>query len=381
MLKVGITGQVGFVGTHLFNTLGLFPQKFERVSFEDAFFQDDEILKEFVSTCDTIVHLAAMNRHNDPEVIYQTNIRLVKQLIKACEATHSTPHILFSSSTQEERDNLYGKSKKEGRELLEQWALKNNAQFTGFIIPNVFGPFGHPYYNSVVATFCHQLTHNETPKIEVDGEIKLIYVGELVHYFIEIIQLHSVTQSSNTVKHSETVFIPHTSQIKVSTLLKKLTEYQEDYFKKGIIPNLVNAFERNLWNTFLCYFDHKTFFPFLLKLNTDNRGSFIETIKLNSGGQVSFSTTVPGITRGNHFHTRKAERFAVIKGKARIELRRIGTDEVLSFDLDGTHPSFVDMPIWYTHNITNIGEEELFTIFWINEHYNAKDPDTFFEKV
>ena len=152
MLKVGITGQVGFVGSHLFNALGLFPEKYERVSFEDAFFQDDEKLKEFVSTCDTIVHLAAMNRHNDPEMIYQTNIRLVKQLIKACEATHSTPHILFSSSIQEERDNLYGKSKKEGRELLEQWALKNNAQFTGFVIPNVFGPFGHPYYNSVVAT-------------------------------------------------------------------------------------------------------------------------------------------------------------------------------------------------------------------------------------
>jgi UDP-2-acetamido-2,6-beta-L-arabino-hexul-4-ose reductase len=380
MLKVGITGQVGFVGSHLFNALGLFPEKYERVSFEDAFFQDDEKLKEFVSTCDTIVHLAAMNRHNDPEMIYQTNIRLVKQLIKACEATHSTPHILFSSSIQEERDNLYGKSKKEGRELLEQWALKNNAQFTGFVIPNVFGPFGHPYYNSVVATFCHQLTHNETPRIEVDGEIKLIYVGELVHYFIEKIRLHSVTRG-NTVKHSETVFIPHTSQIKVSTLIKKLTEYKEDYFENGMIPNLDDPFEQNLFNTFFCYIDHSTFFPFHLKLHTDNRGSFVETVKLNSGGQVSFSTTVPGITRGNHFHTRKAERFVVIKGKARIELRRIGTDEVLSFDLDGTHPSFVDMPIWYTHNITNIGEEDLFTIFWINEHYNAEYPDTFIQKV
>ena len=107
----------------------------------------------------------------------------------------------------------------------------------------------------------------------------------------------------------------------------------------------------------------------------------METVKLNSGGQVSFSTTVPGITRGNHFHTRKAERFAVIKGKARIELRRIGTDKILSFDLDGNQPGFVDMPIWYTHNITNIGDEELYTIFWINEHYDANDPDTFFEKV
>jgi len=119
----------------------------------------------------------------------------------------------------------------------------------------------------------------------------------------------------------------------------------------------------------------------MLKLNTDDRGSFVETVKLNSGGQVSFSTTKPGITRGNHFHTRKAERFAVIKGRAKIDIRRIGTDKVLSFDLDGNNPSFVDMPIWYTHNITNTGDEDLYTIFWINEFFDPENPDTFFEEV
>jgi UDP-2-acetamido-2,6-beta-L-arabino-hexul-4-ose reductase len=218
--------------------------------------------------------------------------------------------------------------------------------------------------------------------------VKLIYVGELVEHFIERIKYYSFTQSttqSNTVnpsvQHSETIKVPHTSTIKVSKLLQKLKSYKNNYFEKGMIPSLDNTFNRNLWNTFLCYIDHKSFFPFHLKLNTDNRGSFVETVKLNSGGQVSFSTTVPGITRGNHFHTRKAERFAVIKGKARIELRRIGTDEVLRFDLDGDKPSFVDMPIWYTHNITNIGDEELYTIFWINEHFDPEDTDTYFEKV
>jgi len=388
MIKIGITGQAGFVGTHLYNTLGLSPDQFERIPFEDAFFSNENKLNEFVRQCDAIVHLAAMNRHNDPQVIYETNIRLVKQLINACEATQSTPHILFSSSTQEERDNLYGKSKKEGRQLLEQWAERNHARFTGLVIPNVFGPFGNPYYNSVVATFCHQLTHNEQPRIDVDGEIKLIYVGELVQCIIEKIKFHSVSQRntqsntvSNTVKHCETYFVPPTASIKVSQLLTKLSQYKNDYFEKGTIPNLDNAFERNLFNTFLCYIDHASFFPFKLKLNTDERGSFVETVKLNSGGQVSFSTTVPGITRGNHFHTRKAERFAVIKGKARIELRRIGTDQVLTFELNGNEPSFVDMPVWVTHNITNTGEEELYTIFWINEHFDPRDPDTFFQVV
>lgn len=372
-LKVGITGQAGFIGTHLFNTLGLYPDKFERIPFEDEFFRDEQRLKDFVQSCDVIVHLAAMNRHNDPEVIYNTNIGLVKKLIKACEDTQSTPHILFSSSTQEERDNLYGKSKKEGRELFGQWASNNNAQFTGLIIPNVFGPFGHPYYNSVVATFCHQLTHNETPKIEVDSEINLIYVGELVNFIISQITSHE----SPITNH----LIPHTATIKVSALLTKLQQYKTNYFERGEIPSLDTPFDRNLWNTFLCYINHQNFFPYRLKLKTDNRGSFVETIRLNSGGQVSFSTTVPGITRGNHFHTRKAERFVVIKGKARIELRRIGTNKVMTFEIDGRQPSFVDMPIWHTHNITNVGDEELYTIFWINEHFNAEDADTFFEKV
>jgi len=376
MLRVGITGQAGFVGNHLYNTLGLFPEKYERVDFQRNFFENSEQLKNFVSSCDVIVHLAAKNRHNDPEVIYQTNIGLVDNLIEACEASNSKPHILFSSSTQEEKDNLYGKSKKEGREHFIKWAEKVDASFTGLIIPNVFGPFGNPYYNSFIATFSHQLTHNEEPTIQVDGEVKLIYVNELVAEFIKHI---NKTNQGNSERNS--VQVSHTSEVKVSSVLSLLKSYHDLYFMKGEIPSLDNEFEKNLFTTFLCYIDHSLFFPFHLKLNTDQRGSFVETVRLNSGGQVSFSTTAPGITRGNHFHTRKAERFAVIKGKAQIELRKIGTGEIMSFELDGGAPSFVDMPIWYTHNITNIGEEELYTIFWINEHYNPEDPDTYMENV
>lgn len=399
MIRVGITGQSGFIGMHLYNTLGLEPEKFERIPFKDDFFSNPIKLEEFVGHCDAIVHLAAMNRHNNPQVIYDTNLWLIKQLIKACENTGSAPHLLFSSSTQEERDNLYGKSKRDGRILFENWTLENNGRFTGLVIPNVFGPFGLPYYNSVVATFCHQLTHNETPKIEMDGEMKLIYVGELVNEIIKsIIKKHYETQTKPIQGNctdkmnkdqqnlcqplsTETIYVPHTSQLKVSSLLQKLQEYKTKYFEKGIIPCLEKPFDRDLFNTFLSYINLSTFFPFHLKQFTDDRGSFVETVKLHSGGQVSFSTTNPGITRGNHFHTRKAERFAVIKGKAHINIRRIGTEKVLSFELDGSRPSFVDMPVWYTHNITNSGNEDLYTIFWINEHYNPEDGDTYFEKV
>jgi UDP-2-acetamido-2,6-beta-L-arabino-hexul-4-ose reductase len=228
MIKIGITGQSGFIGTHLFNTLNLFPDTYSTVPFEDEFFRNEGRLKEFVQSCDAVVHLAAMNRHNDPEVIYSTNIDLVNELINACEGSDSTPHILFSSSIQEERDNLYGKSKKEGRKLLEEWAMANNGRFTGLILPNVFGPFGHPYYNSVVATFCHQLTHDEQPGIDVDGELKLIYVGEVVREIIEHIEAMQLENNSNAI--ADTVVLPHSSSVRVSGLLEKLEGFKKTIF-------------------------------------------------------------------------------------------------------------------------------------------------------
>ena len=343
-----------------------------RIPFQDDFFSDTPKLEEFVKQCDVIVHLAALNRHNEPQVIYDTNIALVKKLISAIDNTGSKPHILFSSSTQEERDNVFGRSKRAGREMLTEWALKNGTLFTGMIIPNVSGPFGNPYYNSVVATFCHQLTHGEEPKIEVDAQLKIIFIGDLVGIIYDAIR----SRTGNSEFR-----VPHSTDIKVTEILEILIRFKKLYFDNGSIPDLDDPFERNLFNTFVCYMDIENHFPVKLKRSTDERGSFVETVRLNSGGQVSFSTTKPGITRGNHFHTRKSERFAVIKGKALIQLRRIGTEKVLNFELDGNEPAYVDMPIWYTHNITNVGNEDLYTIFWINEFFDPSDPDTFFEKV
>ena len=389
MISIGITGQSGFIGTHLYNFFSLKKDEVVCIPFEDNFFADAKALENFVIQCDVIIHLAALNRHNEPQTIYDTNILLVQKLISAMDNTGSKPHVLFSSSTQEERDNAFGKSKREGRALLSAWAEKNKAPFTGLIIPNVFGPFGNPYYNSVVATFCHQLTHNEQPRVEIDAELKLIYVGELVQVFWEIIssQLSAVSDQQSAISSQLSAVsghqfkVQHTSEKKVTEILEIVNRFKSEYYEKGQFPELHDTFERNLFNTFRCYMDIAGHYPVKLQQHNDDRGSFVETVKTELGGQVSFSTTKPGITRGNHFHTRKIERFAVIKGKARIQLRRIGTSEVLSFDLDGREPSYVDMPIWYTHNITNIGEDELYTIFWINEFFDAGDPDTFYEEV
>ena len=372
MIRVGITGSKGFVGYHLYQTLALHKQDFTLVQFERSFFADNQSLDEFVSSCDVIVHLAAINRHNDPQVIYETNKSLVKNLIASLERTISKAHLIISSSTQEDRDNLYGKSKKEGRKLLADWAKQNNGRLSGLIIPNVFGPFGQPYYNSVVATFCHQIANGETPKIDIDGDLKLIYVGDLVEKIIQIIR-----DNDNTHE----LVIPHTAEVKVSEILVKLKYFQNTYQETGEIPALINDFEFKLFNTYRCYIDIASYFPKKFIQHLDARGGFVEIARQGIPGQTSFSTTLPEITRGNHYHTRKIERFAVIKGKALIQLRRIGTKEVHDFYLNGDEPAYVDMPIWYTHNIKNIGKDMLYTIFWINEPFDMNDPDTYFEIV
>jgi UDP-2-acetamido-2,6-beta-L-arabino-hexul-4-ose reductase len=375
MIHVGITGQPGFVGTHLYNELGLHPDEFQRIPFEDAYFLNEDKLHTFVRSCDVIVHLAAMNRHPDAQVLHDTNIRLVKQLIVAMEAEQVTPHVLFSSSTQEERENEYGRSKRVGRELLEAWAARTSASFTGMVVPNVYGPFGRPNYNSFIATFCYKLTHNETPQVLQDSSVKLIYVGNLCKHIIEKIRI----AQASPFPVIERDFVPHDFEKRVTDIMKILTDFHSFYFEQGYIPKLRNKDEINLFNTFCGYMDFATIYPRKLVKHEDERGMFVEIVKLGIGGQVSFSTTVPGITRGNHYHTRKIERFTVIRGKARIQLRKIGTDEVLNFYLDGNEPSYVDMPVWYTHNITNIGNEELYTQFWINEWYDPVDEDTYFE--
>lgn len=374
LIKVGITGQGGFMGSHLYNFLGTKTETIERISFKRNYFESETELQNFVKSCDVIVHIAAMNRHEDQQVIYDTNVRLVQQLIDACEAVNVTPKILFSSSTQEERDNLYGKSKRDGRQLLETWAVTNGGKIASLIIPNVFGPFGKPFYNSFIATFCHQIIQGEEPTVINDSNVNLIYINQLSEaFYTEIIK--------QDTDHIQSYVVPHTSSCKVSEILELLKDFKKQYIENGQVPKVdLNSFELNLFNTFTSFIP-KDYFPRKFTKHSDNRGAFVEIMRAGTAGQSSYSTTVPGITRGNHYHTRKVERFAVISGKASIQLRKIDSDEVFEYILDGAEPAYVDMPIWYTHNIKNIGDTELITLFWINEPYNSEDADTYFVKV
>ena len=371
-MKIGITGQNGFIGYHLSQTLKYKFEKYVVVPFQRSFFEDSELLNSFVSSCDVIIHLAGVNRADSNEEVYNSNIQINTALNDALLTAKFKGHLIFASSSQEDSKSLYGKAKKESRFFLEQTTIELGGKFTGLIIPNIFGPFCKPNYNSFVATFCSKILNNETPEVIQDGNVPLLYVGNLVEQILDVIKFQ------NEIKFKR---IASDIEVKVSEVLILLNYFKESYLKANTIPAFNNSFELQLFNTFRSYIDVEAVNPVALVKHSDERGFFSEIIRTEIGGQFSYSTTLPRITRGNHFHTRKIERFIVIQGHAKISLRKIGTDKVHEFLLSGEKPSYVDMPIWYTHNITNIGNDPLITSFWINEPYDPKDADTYFENV
>ena len=236
MKKIGITGVNGFVGQHLFNTLAQ-NKNIILVPFKREFFENKSKLDNFVKNCDVLVHLAGLNRSNHKEVIYNINVGLADTLISSLKRTKATPHIIFASSTQENLDNVYGKSKKKARLNLNDWSISNNLIFTGLVIPNVFGSFGVPFYNSFISTFSYQLIKNEIPEIINDSEVKLIYIDELISQIISVI---------NNPSYNDFLLINHTHNKRVSEVLKLLKSFKYQYLEKGQIPKLeLNSFELN----------------------------------------------------------------------------------------------------------------------------------------
>ena len=219
MITVGITGQSGFVGTHLYETLGQHPDKFTRIPFEDAFFEDDSALRAFVKQCDVIVHLAAMMRSPIEGEVYGVNMKLVHQLIDAMDAESVTPCLLFASSIQEENGSEYGRCKREGRELLEKWAREHKTGFVGLVFPNLFGPGARPNSHSFIATFCYKLTHGESPQIIVDNQVPLKYIGDLRD------ELLAYIESVHCTRDIRTVTIQPEYILRVSEVLHRLNSF------------------------------------------------------------------------------------------------------------------------------------------------------------
>ena len=373
-MKIAITGSKGFIGLHLVNTL-IFKNKIDNrniVYIKKEDFNNRVKLKNKLKDCSTIVHLAGVNRHSNTDFLFKENIRLTNCLIK--NISKKTDLIIFASSVQQDLKNPFGESKYKCSQLFAKWALSSDSIFVNLKIPNVFGPFGKPNYNSFVSTFCNNLVLNKKSEVRGDNSLNLLYIDYLIDSIISLInKSFEPFSDNNVVEISNFDGIQHKSVSEVFRIL----ETQWKSYENNIIPNITSDFERNLFNTLRSFIYHDCYFPKILNKHNDERGFFSEIIKTNSGGQFSISTTLPGITRGNHFHTRKIERFIVTQGNALIELRRIDSNEKLSFKLDSENLNYIDMPIWYTHKIKNIGNNVLTTLFWINEPYDPENSDTY----
>lgn len=365
-MRIGITGAYGLLGFHTSAYLKTVEGIEIRRAGREAF-ASPESLRTFVDGCDAIIHLAGMNRGDEDEVA-ATNVALTEQLAAACTAAGIAPHILFSSSTHVYRDNKYGASKRQCAEVLTGWAEQAGGRFTNVILPNVFGEGGKPFYNSVVSTFCHQLALGETPVVHQDAQLEQVHTQTVARAFLQYIR-DGVTGEVKLEGRP----------IRVTELLARIQGYR-DLYLQNIFPNVDDEFDRDLFNTFRSYL-YPQHYPVALTLHTDNRGSLFEAVKARNGGQSFLSTTRPGITRGNHFHTRKIERFLVVSGEAEIRLRKVFSDEVQVFRVSGEQPSYVDIPTLHTHNITNSGTTELVTLFWTHEFFDPQNSDTHMEMV
>lgn len=365
--KLVITGAEGLVGWHL-RCFYHQREDVEVVPLGRAAFEDDAGLDAALANCDAVVHLAGLNR-GDPEEVAAGNIAITERLIAALEKTAATPQVVFSSSTQADKGTSYGKSKQACSEMLAKWSANCGGTFTNLILPHIFGEHGKPFYNSVVSTFCHQLATGDTPGIDNDSELCLLHCHEVA----QLIERSLVENLSGDQR-------PEGRAILVSELLTQLEQLQQTYLVDGLIPDLGDPFVLSLFNTLRSYLPAEAR-KVPLTRHADERGSLFEVVRSLNSGQTFFSTTNPGVTRGDHFHFRKVERFLVAAGEATIRLRRLYSDEVLTYEVSGDEPACIDMPTLHTHHITNSGEAELMTLFWAHEIFDPENPDTVAEPV
>ncbi|WP_291270424.1 NAD-dependent epimerase/dehydratase family protein [Geothrix sp.] len=365
--KIAITGSSGFLGWHLRCWAKQMPSV-EVIEVPDESFDSLESLSETIGSAGVVIHLAGMNRGPEAEV-YETNLKLARNLAGALDRLGEAPVILFANSTHSFGDSPFGQSKREASALLAMWAKDRGARYVDVVLPHLFGEGGRPFYNSAFATFCHQLANGEEPQILQDGRVELIHAQRAASRFME---LALDTETSGAVRIEG---IP----MQVSVLLAHLKSLYGSY-AEGIIPDLSDPFHLDCFNTLRSYL-YPTCYPMPLRLHTDTRGGLFEAVKTQHGGQAFLSSTHPGITRGRHYHHRKVERFLVVSGEAEIRIRRLFSMEVQVFRVSGAEPCFVDMPTFHAHEITNVGTRDLLTLFWSHEIFNPSDSDTYPEPV
>lgn len=371
MLKILVTGARGFVGKNL--CFELKNRGFSEI-YEYDIDTPQEMLEIYTKDCDFVYHLAGVNRPKDEEEFMLGNFGFTDTLLASLKKNNNKSPILITSSIQAELDNPYGKSKKAGEDLIFDYGIKNNIKVLVYRLYNVFGKWCRPNYNSGVATFCNNIANNQPITINDTSVImNLVYIDDVVEEFI------SALSSDENSDANGFCFVNPVYKIELGEiveLIKSFKESRENLF----VPNMIDGFEKKLYSTYLSYLP-KDEFSYPLKMNVDNRGSFTEFIKTNDRGQVSINISKPHITKGNHWHHTKNEKFLVVSGNGVVKFRKVDSDEIIEYNVSGEKLEVVDIPTGYTHNIINTGDTDMVTVMWANETLNSKKPDTYFLKV
>lgn len=368
-MRVVITGADGFIGKNVRATL-MERSDMELVPIRRASSEDE--LNAAVRTADAVIHLAGINRPRDPSEFEEGNAEFTARLCSALRKAAKPVRVVFASSTQVERDNPYGKSKLAAEEHLLACGRESSAIIRIYRLPNVFGKWSRPNYNSAVATFCHNVSHDLPISIhDRAAELRLVYIDDVVSEFVRAIEEQDTDSGFGEV---EPVY-----STTVGELADQIAAFRE--VRNTLVAERVGVgLTRALYATYVSFLDPEQF-AYSVPRFDDPRGGFAEILKTQDSGQVSFFTAHPGVTRGGHYHHSKTEKFLVVKGKARFRFRHILTNETFELPTDSANPMIVDTIPGWAHDITNVGDDEMIVVLWANEVFDRSRPDTFAQAV
>lgn len=370
MKKILITGAEGFVGKNLvaelrnqgYNDLYLYTR---RSSLDD--------LIRYTKDCEFVFHLAGVNRPQNEEEFMQGNYGLTEQLLNYLKVNRNTSSILVTSSIQAEKENAYGRSKKAGEDLVFSYAEQVNTDVYVYRLPNLFGKWSKPNYNTVVATYCYNIARNLDIEVNSpEAKLQLTYIDDVIEEFVKALNAKPAIEK-------DFCEVPVVYEIKLGELANLINSFKESRTDLSIV-DMNNKLHKKLYSTYLSFLPENEF-SYKLKMNEDNRGSFTEFIRTPDRGQVSVNISKPGITKGNHWHHTKNEKFLVVSGQGVIRFRKVGSKEIIEYKVSGESLEVVDIPVGYTHSIVNTGETDLVTVMWVNESFNPNRPDTYYLEV
>jgi len=369
-MKVLVTGAGGFLGRNLVAEL-------QNRGFEDILEYDvdtgESLLEEYARECGFVFHLAGVNRPSDEKEFMKGNCGFTRHLLGLLEKHSNTVPFLFSSSIQAELGNPYGLSKRAAEEVVLDYGRKSGVPVYIYRLANLFGKWSRPNYNTVVATYCHNIARGLDIQINnPDAELHLCYVDDVVEEFLRALDAAPTRKGGYCA-------VSVSYRIKLGELAEKIRGFSECRGNLSV-PDMSDSFTRKLYATYLSFLPEDGF-SYPLKMNADNRGSFTEFLRTPERGQVSINVAKPGITKGNHWHHTKNEKFLVVKGEAVIRFRKVGSREVFEYRVSGKKLEAMDIPVGYTHSITNTGDTDLVTVMWASEPFDPDKPDTYFMEV